>query len=311
MKRHQQGKKALGSQALLTIVTKDGIDEVTVFNNLWAVISDFESRFSRFQTTSELTHFNSRAGEKVLVSTEFAELLEACRAMSHKTDGLFNPFILPSLNKAGYIGSWPAPNNFSEELNFEGRTKVVPMNELRLGTGWAKIPSDTALDFGGIGKGFLLDQLGNYLQLQGIEDFWLSLGGDILCSGHDANTEPWSISIQDATRNTELVGTISNSGNTVLGVATSGVTKRKGVRQGLAWHHIIDPRTGEPAVTDILTATVSAATATEADILAKCVVIIGSTQAKTLVSKHKISQLYLQLSDGQTHVLKYATGVEL
>lgn len=311
MERYQQEKKALGSQALFTIVINDYSDEHAIFDNLWAITADFESRFSRFQTSSELTHFNSRAGQKVSVSNEFTELLEKCRAMSYKTDGLFNPFILPSLNKAGYVGSWPEPTNFSKELNYEERTKVVSAEELKLGTGSARIPANTALDFGGIGKGFLLDKLGNYLRSQGIKNFWLSLGGDILCSGHDANLQPWSVSIQHATNESESIGTISNSDDALLGIATSGITKRKGVRNEKAWHHIIDPRNGEPAMTDILTATVSAATATEADILAKCLVIIGSSEAKEFLRKHEIRTFYLQLSDGQAAVFKPELGVSL
>jgi thiamine biosynthesis lipoprotein len=163
MKRLQQTQTALGSQALLTLVANDENTAQAIFESLWRQIIDFEQRFSRFKSDSELSQFNSNAGSTTKVSKQFHAMLRVCKEMSYDTVGLFNPFILPNLQQAGYVGSWPTPQDFASKLDYRSRNNFTSINKLILLEDAARIPSDSALDFGGIGKGYLLDQLGRYL----------------------------------------------------------------------------------------------------------------------------------------------------
>ena len=280
MQQLQQTRHALGSTAYLTIVVDDHVHPGTVFDVLWQQIDTIEQRFSRFLADSELSRCNRTAGTREPISIEFRDLLVTARMMAERSHGLYNPFILPALQRAGYKGSWPQPHIHDESLNYENRVAVVDRHELTIGDSWVQVPKHTALDFGGIGKGYLLDQLGETLQTMDIADYWLSLGGDILCSGYDAAGEAWQIGIQRARRETDTVATVINYGQK-LAIATSGTTKRQGTSENGTWHHIIDPRTGGPAKTNVLTATVSANTATSADVTAKCLVIAGKEAAET------------------------------
>lgn len=295
MERWQEIQPALGSQAVITLVAAAGTDTVPIFQELWDQVTSFEQRFSRFLPTSELTTLNQSAGQKVVVGPQMRALLAVCQKLARQTDGLFNPFILPALQQAGYAGSWPTPGQVLPELDYHDRQPAT-IDQLELGKTWAKIPANSALDFGGIGKGYLLDQLGDYLQQQGITNYWLSLGGDILCCGYDLDHKPWSVGIQHATKTTQTIAEISNHDGQTLAIATSGVTKRQGKHQNQSWHHIINPSTGKSAKTDILTATVTAPQATQADVLAKCLVIAGSKQAISYINKDQT--MYLQLIDG-------------
>jgi thiamine biosynthesis lipoprotein len=280
MQRFQQTRKALGSEAVLTIVIQPTDDCGVIFAELWRQIDAFEERFSRFNPSSELSIFNSTAGIKQTISKEFSAILRTTVAMQKATSGLFNPLILPALQRAGYKGSWPEPNTVRSEVSFEGRTAEITNKQIILGNDWAKIDKGGAVDLGGIGKGYLLDQLGEYLVTVKVTDFWLSLGGDILCSGFDIDESPWSIAIQDVHNNNQAVKTIINRKGSVMGIATSGRTKRQGVHNDITWHHIIDPRTENPAETNVLMATATAVNATSADVFAKCLVIVGSYGAK-------------------------------
>ncbi|HSX31018.1 MAG TPA: FAD:protein FMN transferase [Candidatus Saccharimonadales bacterium] len=302
MRRYQQTKYALGSAAYLTLVLPD--DEVPNhwFEELWRRIEVFEQRFSRFRPDSELSDFNHSAGKQVAVTKEFRTLLVRAKAMARRTGSLYNPFVLPALQRAGYRGSWPQPEAVNPQVNYEDR-KIARWEDMQLGKGWVNIPPNTALDFGGIGKGYLLDQLSDWLQKQGIENYWLSLGGDVVCAGLDEPGTPWRIGVQHARRETKPAAQIANDGK-VLAVATSGVTKRSGVRNGTKWHHIIDPRTGRPATTDILTATVCSSSATEADVFAKCLVIVGSTNAEQFLRAAKLPNALVQLEAGDAIMLK-------
>lgn len=300
MHRYQEVFHALGSDAVLTIVTEiDSTHAKRLMAELKDSITAFEKRFSRFLPDSELTEFNRRAGEKTPVSPPFRRLLATARDLSIQTDGLYNPFILPVLQQAGYKGSWPKPAAAVVGTDFEGRM-LAPIRALNIGDTWAKIPGDTALDFGGIGKGYLLDMLARVTSTWNIAGYWLSLGGDIVCSGYDLDGQEWQVAVQDATNPTENVRSITNRRGEAIAIATSGVTKRKGIKGDTRWHHIIDPRTGHPAETDILTATVIAQRATTADVFAKVAVIVGSEQARQLCRDAEgVESLVMQLRESE------------
>lgn len=299
MRRVQQTRHALGSDAFFTIVVSDNQEVEDVFYDLWAETQVFEATFSRFLPDSELTHVNQNAGTGVQVSREFLELTIMAKKMSLATGGLYTPFILPALQLAGYKGSWPTPEKFAVQTDYSER-QIATFSELEIGDDYVKIPASSALDFGGIGKGYLLDQLKNLLKREGISNYWLSLGGDILCAGHDIDERNWQIGIQHA-MSEDLVGHIENSTGEPLAIATSGTTKRNGLKGNKAWHHIIDPRTGTSSETDILTATVCTSSAVKADIYAKCAILLGSEAAKKFLHIHHVTPTLLQIrADGDT-----------
>lgn len=295
MERRQQQFYALGSQAYITLIAETTFDFEQEFAALHSVIASFEQRFSRFLPDSELTKFNENAGSKTEISLEFRKLLLACKNMSETTDDFYNPFVLPALQKAGYRGSWPSPANLADAKDFSDR-KVVPSAELTIYEGTAIIPAGTALDFGGIGKGYLLDDLNALLQPFELHGYWLSLGGDIVCAGGDLENE-WAVQVQAATGPEEAVTILTNHTGTPTFIATSGITKRRGDTEKGSWHHIIDPKTGTPAQTDILTATVTSGSGVEADIYAKTIVIAGSSEAKNLKDAGHIRSYILQYED--------------
>lgn len=304
MIRFQQTGKALGSEVTLTLIVGDEQTADKFFEELWKQINDFEDRFSRFKTKSELTKFNNTAGEDTKISPEFRELLDATSNYMHLTGGLFSPFVLPALQRAGYKGSWPDPDSFDKTLDYRGLDSKIN-EKIIVNDNSAKIPYGTALDFGGIGKGFLLEQLADFLTAHEIDNFWLSLGGDIVCQGNDINNNPWEIGIAEVEGTGLTVTAVQNRAGARLAVATSGTTKRKGED----WHHIIDPRIGHSAKTDILMATVVTHNGIEADIFAKCLVILGSKNSKAFIKKHEIHQAILQIWDNGEVLIKQGGSV--
>lgn len=293
MPRFQQLYQALGSVVYITLVAGDNFPFETIFSDVRAQITAFEQRFSRFLPESELTLFNEHAGEIRKISTEFKKLLLASIKMAELTEGVYNPFTLPALQQAGYKGSWPSPDKLAAAKDYSQR-KVVPSSQLQIYDDSAKIPSWAALDFGGIGKGFLLDQLHSSLLPIGAQGYWLSLGGDILCAGKDLENTAWTIQIQQATNQDASIAAITNHDGKPLFIATSGITKRQGRTANGTWHHLINPKTGAPAKTDILTATVAARSGIAADVFAKTIVIAGSDQATNFKQAGHIESYVLQ-----------------
>ena len=291
--------KALGSKVILTVVAENAATANNLLTELERQIDVFEQRFSRFRSDSELTGVNQSAGRRVRISPDFFRLLSAAIKYAKISDYLYNPLILPSLQQAGYRFSWTEPGQSDTSLLYIGR-RLASVSEIELTDNWVKIPNQTALDFGGIGKGYLLDELAAYAQPL-TDSFWFSLGGDIIAAGLNADNQANLIGIQHATKPEEVVDHFE-IGSDITAIATSGITKR----QGPGWHHLIDPRTGQPAVTDLLTVSAVFDQATAADVLAKCAVIAGSDKAWPYLKQRGASAAVLQRANGdQVEIIKH------
>ena len=120
----------------------------------------------------------------------------------------------------------------------------------------------------------------------------MSFGGDIVGQGHDADNEYWNVLVDNTTSSDESFY-IPTYGHR-FAVATSSTGVIKGDSNGKAWHHILDPRTGTPANSDISQATVLHESAVKADVLASTAIILGSSLAKDYLVDHGATAAVLQ-----------------
>ena len=219
-----------------------------------AWIHHMHDRLTRFTQTSELSRFNASAGSWTRVSQELAALLRESLRAFEVSGGLVHAGTLPGLLAAGYTRDFglggtrtttppPPPAPLPDLLHIRG-------HEARLAVG-------AAIDLGGIAKGWLADRLAERMGA----NCMVNLCGDLYARG-PGEAEGWPVGFGD---------------KTVLlqdkGAATSGVTKRS---WGPGLHHLIDPRTSRPTVTDLHEVSVIAGTAMDAEIYAKAALLLGS-----------------------------------
>lgn len=253
-------------------------------------LSGFESRFSRFVPTSELCLLNAATGKTTPASEEMIAVLSEAKFFFAETKGIFDPLILPDLERAGYKKSFSEnPENLAPRLDVSHSSAGgVRRNfnfgdmEINKNAGTVRLPRGARMDLGGIGKGFAVDHITEYLKRY-YQNFWVSAGGDMRLVGtnHGAG---WRVGVQDPLRHNEDICDIVISGK-LTAVATSGTTKRRfKIDSGRESHHIIDPRTGEPAENSILAVTVLADTAARADVLAKTALILGEKNGIELIN---------------------------
>jgi len=179
---------------------------------------------------------------------------------------------------------------------------VVAHDELELGGDWGRIPYGTAIDLGGCGKGFIADKLAAIVEdIPWVSGYWFSLGGDIICKGLDESGVPWRVGIESAdTENTNVVANAITTGERTA-VATSAITARIGHKDNVAWHHIINPKTLQPATTDLIGASIMSQSALSADVLATCAIIEGGRKAQNYLKRYKIQGILLQLINRQLY----------
>lgn len=312
-KSFSQTKLALGGDITLTIVCDVTNDTVNnLFNNLWQAIFQFERRFSRFVPMSELSIFNRSAGIKSQISNEFRDILQSSNTMSQKTNGLFNPFVLPALQRAGYTKSFVEDYQNDNHDDYSAK-QVVPYDNLEIGDNWATIPYGTAIDLGGCGKGYLADLLADTKVPDWVQGFWFSIGGDIVGSGVDENNESWKVSISSATDPNLDSPWYITAPKKRFAVATSGTIIRGGTKDGKNWHHIINPHTGKPATSDTILATVYTEKAIEADVLASCAIILGSKKSISFLKDNRVLATLLQTKNdlGEDRQISFGRSIHL
>ena len=293
LQMYHQTKLALGSDTTFVLVSDRSESKVMeVFRELWSATYRFERQFSRFIPNSELSNSNRLAGSVIPITPEFYRLLHAAQKLAYVTDGLYNPFILPALQRAGYTNSFvPA---YAEDTHDDvSNRRVVPIERMQLTLKSLTIPYGTALDIGGCGKGYLADQLAEMNIPDWVHGYWLSFGGDLIGSGYDADDKPWHVEIPSAASQDEYPWYVETTGKQ-FAVATSGIGVRTGVKNGKSWHHIIDPHTLQPSETDVRMATVVHPSATKADVFASCAILLGSKAAPGFLEKHSVSAACLQ-----------------
>jgi thiamine biosynthesis lipoprotein len=229
-----------------------------------------EAGLSRFRPYSELTRVNARSGEWVAVSAVLFENIHQAKHMARLTDGLFNPLVLPALVANGYDRSF-------EQINLDSVAAPRPAMdwraiELNLSTHQVRLPAGSAIDLGGIAKGWAAQHIATELADSGA--CLVNIGGDIYVHGAPDGLPGWQIEIADPDSEPGLAELWLRD----TSVVTSGIDFRRWKSaDGQTRHHIINPVTGEPAVTDVKTVTIIHPHAPTAEAYAKAVLLQGSS----------------------------------
>jgi FAD:protein FMN transferase len=267
---HRVEFRAMGSH-VLAVADVDPPPPALQDVPLW--FEDWEQTLSRFRSDSELCQLNINDGCMIPVSQTLWDVFQASLDADRLTGGLVNPLIYDALLYAGYDRSFDILNGSSHLILDNDVAIPVLLSEIETDTATRSIclPRGTHLDFGGVAKGWAAHQAMERLKEAG--PALVNAGGDVAVSGLQADGERWSLDIVDPFHPGEYEGMVYVGKG---GVATSGRDRRRWMRGGRPQHHIIDPRTGLPAETDVLTATVVAPTVMEAEAIAKMVVISGS-----------------------------------
>jgi thiamine biosynthesis lipoprotein len=233
---------------------------------------NWEKTFSRFRADSELNRLNRRAGQWVRVSAALWEVIHLALVAADWTEGIFSPTILNALEAAGYDRTFDAITDSAQPIipQPDGQWRSIQRQSLNRSI-W--LPPNVRVDLGGIVKGWAADRAAKKLGVRG--PALIDAGGDIAVSGPRADGAPWPIGVLNPFQPDQPFKTLKIARG---GVATSGKDYRRWLRDGQWQHHLIDPRTGWPAQTDVLSASVIAPSAFEAEIAAKVIAILGSAQ---------------------------------
>ena len=163
------------------------------------------------------------------------------------------------------------------------------------------------IDLGGIAKGFTSSRVMEVFKEHGVKHGLVSLGGNVQALGSKENGKPWRVAIQNPESEMDYLGVLEVDDKCVI---TSGGYERFFEQEGVRYHHIIDPRTGYPADSGIISATIISKDGTLADGLSTSLFIMGKDQAeKYWRSKADKFDYILEDKDGRLYVTEGASGI--
>lgn len=273
--------RAMGSPC--RIVVDGGSDDLAA--DAHDLIARLEQRWSRFLPSSEISHVNGNAGNVTVVSEQTFGLMSRAVEAQALTGGRFNPLMLLQLTALGYDAPW--------QQRVDGVTSGRPAGDqprpastepidLFPEINAVRIPEATAFDPGGIGKGFAADLVTHFLIEQGATCSSVELGGDVRVSGEPWFDTSWRIGVANPFDDSADIAAFSPLGGAV---ATSSRLRRSWIVENEQRHHLLDPSTGQPALTDLVSATACSSVAWWAEVAAKVALIEGSSGAIDLLQE--------------------------
>ncbi len=259
---------------------------------------EWEQCLSRFRNDSELSQLNQSAGVPVQVSQTLWEVIQVAVEAELHSQGLVTPTVLDALIHAGYDRSFDSLAQAQMVKSVFEATPLASTKMIKLDSSnrSIRLPLDVGLDLGGVAKGWAAHQAMRKLQAYG--PTLIDAGGDIAISGLQADGSPWPVSIANPFNPEDDLGLLMLGR---CGVATSGRDYRRWRQNGTWQHHIIDPRSGKPAETDVISATVIAPKVLEAEVAAKAALILGSQAGISWLSAQPNLAGMLLLENGQQH----------
>ncbi len=235
-----------------------------------AEIARLDKLLSTGNPDSEISRLNA-AGSGAPGEEALAMLQEAQR-IYERTDGAFDVTVYPLMQLWGFGTDAPA---VPDPAALAACLERVGMDKLTFSDGMLTLGKGQGIDLGGIAKGYTSGRLMQIFAAHGVESGLVSLGGNVQCLGTRPDGEPWRCGIRDP----EGTGYLGIVRVTDAAVITSGGYERYFEEGGQTYHHILDPKTGYPAQSGLVSVTVVSANGMLADALSTACFVMGAEKA--------------------------------
>ncbi|MCH4182005.1 MAG: FAD:protein FMN transferase [Prevotella sp.] len=277
-----------------------GIDEA---------LHEVDASLSPFNPQSIITQVNQN--KTVKLNKMFTDVFSLAEEVSSETDGAFDITVAPLVNTWGFgfkKGKAPAPAIVDSLKSFVGFNKVKLINGKIV-----KQDPRVMLDCSGIAKGYGCDVVADFLRKNGIKNFIVEIGGEIVANGIDQKRVPWHIGVtkptDDSLNTNQEIETILNV--TDIAMATSGNYRNFYYKGGRKFAHTIDPHTGYPVQHSLLSSTVLAKNCATADAYATAFMVLGVNGAKAILRKHPELMVYFIYADDKGKLKEwYSPGLK-
>jgi thiamine biosynthesis lipoprotein len=252
-----------------------------------ALVRSWAAALTRFDAGSELSRLNADPRPVVPAGEALRAFVGAAVWAGRETGGLVDPTLVGEIEAAGYAGAASPPGGGWASWDAV-RARIPPRRPAAPRSWWIGVrvtddavvrPPGLWLDSGGIAKGLIADRV--LAGEGGRELAFCDCGGDVAVGGAGAAARPWEVAVRHP-----LTGEVAHRFRLASGgVASSGIARRLWLRpDGTPAHHLLDPATGEPAWTGLVSASAVGRSALEAEALAKAAYLSGPDRARAVLA---------------------------
>ena len=319
-----------------------------------AELQRVDRSLSMFNDSSTISRINRNEAVDLSQDSLFVEVFQLAQRIAEDTDGAFDITVAPLVNAWGFgfkNDVMPTDAAIDSLRRFVGYKNISFVNPERFdeatssphlggqrGAFVRKTDSRTMLDCSAIAKGFGCDLVARFFRRQGIENYMIEIGGEVVVGGVSEKGEKWRIGVTKPenaapsqpppTGGGETLQTIlqlplssPHSGgqrgahssplalrSSFSALATSGNYRNFYVKDGKRYAHTIDPRTGRPVQHSILSATVIAENCATADAYATAFMVLGLDEARHILNRHPELLAYLIYTDENGHYAVWASS---
>ena len=280
-------------------------DAVDCQSDIDSVLNAVDLSMSTYIPESLISKINRNESNKI--DSLFFRVITEALLIAKETQGAFDPTLAPIVNYWGF--GFEEIQNIDESILAElmqsvGYTKLS-FNDSTI----FKTNTNTQIDFNAIAQGFTVDLVGEHLQKLGITNYMIEIGGELKCSGFNADGDLWRIGIDKPSEDIQkdrfqAIIEVENKS-----VASSGNYRKFKVdeKTGMKYVHTINPKTGNPVQTNLLGVTIITESCMRADAIATACMVMGLEKSKTYLENHpEIDALFIY-SDPKENWLQYQT----
>lgn len=286
-------KTELVFDTAVTIAVYDNISS-TVLTESFDICKKLEEKYSKTIETSEVYLLNNSNGQAFSATDELIMLITKSLEFSELTDGLFD-ITTHSLSELWDFNNIIPQLPLQEDID-NALLKVSYENIIIDGNN-VTLLNDAKIDLGSIAKGYAADLVKAYLVSQGVEHATISLGGNVITIGKKTDTDYWRVGIRDPflADGTSLLAVDIDD----LSVVTSGTYERNFVYDGVLYHHILNPFTGYPADSDVISVTIISKESIVADLLSTACFLVGIEEANVIIENMEDTEAIFITNDGK------------
>lgn len=276
----------------VVVITVYG-DDKGFLTDMHGLCSQYERLLSRTMEGSDVWAINHAQGQPVTVSDDTMYLLRLAKEISAQTEGAFSMTIAPismSWDFTGGTHKRPTAEETAAMLPLVDDSKVI-LGEDNTVT----LPADMRIDLGGIAKGYIADKMAEEMRNRGLSGI-LNFGGNVYCVGAKEDGSLFRVGITDpfSEGRTSLLVVSCSEATTV----TSGTYERYFEEDGVRYHHILDPKTGMPSTSDLVSVSLIGSSSAACDAYATAGVVLGLDKALPLFTDLGLDALFIT-QDGQ------------
>lgn len=269
----------LNTFVTVTIYDKD---DPKILEGCLELCRSYENIFSKTLKGSEVYKLNHRSSDQqtVTVSDDVKALISEAQIYSERSNGGFDVTIEPLSSLWNFTAESPV---IPSENDIKEAVLKVNYKNLKLeGNDLTFLSPDTTIDFGGVAKGYIADRLKDYLLEQGVKSAIINLGGNVLCVGEKPDGTPFKIGLQKPFADrSETIETLNIKD---MSVVSSGVYERHFIKDGVNYHHLLNPRDGYPFQNGLVSVTILSDISADGDGMTTACFSLGLDEGLKLVN---------------------------